>query len=108
MVTLRCQVVRWVSDEPQPGWVEARFTDAHGRRWTFFDKPPIFENEAELTPEASYPQEAGLACVVTGTQIWTDGREILSISTRTPWSIESEEGQTEFHVSRDQLIDPLG
>lgn len=106
MVTLRCQVVRWVSDEPQPGWVEARFTDAHGHQWTFFDKPPIFENGAELTPAASYPQEAGLACEVTGSQIWTDGREILSISTRTPWSIESEEGQSEFHVSRDQFIDP--
>jgi len=34
-----------VSDEPQPEWVAAEMTDAHGRTWTFFDKYVIFTRE---------------------------------------------------------------
>jgi hypothetical protein len=28
---VRCQLVRWIDDEPQPGWVEARLADVNGR-----------------------------------------------------------------------------
>ncbi len=102
---VRCEVVRWVSDEPQPGWVEVRVTDVHGRQWTIFDKPSIFDCEGRIAPDASYPLDAGLACAVIEMVTWPDGREVLIVSTSTPWAVESEEGRTEFHVGRDQLID---
>jgi hypothetical protein len=35
--------LRWISDEPQPGWIEVEFIDADGRRWLVHDKPPMFE-----------------------------------------------------------------
>jgi hypothetical protein len=45
MDAVPCRIVRWVSDEPQPEWVAAEMTDAHGRTWTFFDKYVIFTRE---------------------------------------------------------------
>jgi hypothetical protein len=83
LAMLRYEVVRWVSDEPQPGRVEVRVADVDGRQWTFFDKPPIFEYEGRLASDAAYPQKACLACEVIGTVTWPDGREVLSASTST-------------------------
>jgi hypothetical protein len=40
--TLRCEAVRWVSDDPFPGWLEVTFTDAEGHLWKVFDKPAVF------------------------------------------------------------------
>jgi hypothetical protein len=44
---VRWHTIRWVSEEPQPGWVEVRMTDAFGREWIFLDKPAIFGGDAE-------------------------------------------------------------
>ena len=37
-VAIRVSIVRWMDDEPQPGIVECRLTDRHGRDWTFIEK----------------------------------------------------------------------
>ncbi len=100
---MRCEVVRWVSDEPQPGWVEARLVDADGRTWVFFDKPSIFDGGGGLRGDATYPQEGVLAGEVIGTRTRPDGREVVTVSTRSPWSVASQEGRTEFEVGSDQL-----
>jgi hypothetical protein len=100
MVLVRCEVVRWVSDEPQPGWVEARLTDARGRRWAVFDKPPVFAGGELLTADAHYPVDAHLGCEVIGSGVGADGVELVRILLL---GSESVEGQTEFEVTQDQL-----
>ena len=40
---LRIQITKWLSYEPQPGFVEAEFTDARGRTWTFHEKTPYLK-----------------------------------------------------------------
>ncbi|NRQ34038.1 hypothetical protein HII36_19590 [Nonomuraea sp. NN258] len=81
-------------------------TDVHGRRWSIFDKAPIFDDGNRLTPEAAYPQEVEIACEIVAAVTGPDGREALVISTDKPWGVAAAEGQTEFQVSRDQLVPP--
>ena len=69
MVFLRCEAVRWVDDEPQPGLIEVRFTDAHHQQWAFIDKWPVFAGGDDLSPDSRYPAEVSILCdiLTTGT-----------------------------------------
>ncbi|MEH0473468.1 hypothetical protein ACN6K4_006524 [Streptomyces hayashii] len=98
MVFLRCEAVRWVDDEPQPGLVEVRFTDAHHQQRAFIDKWPVFSGD-DLTPDSRYPVEVGVLCDILTTGSTSD---TVRISV-TPWGLESLEGETEFEVRADQL-----
>ena len=83
-----------MSDEPFPGWVEIRLTDAEGSTHAFFDKPPVFESGNELRPDADYPFDIDLDC-----QIETDeGRETLNI---TMTHDETPDGRKAFRVARE-------
>lgn len=64
MATARAAAVRWVSDEPQPGWVEVILTDASGRKHSIFDKPPLFDAANRVRPDSAYPIEVDLQCDV--------------------------------------------
>ncbi|MFD8650906.1 hypothetical protein [Streptomyces mirabilis] len=99
MVFLRCEAVRWVDDEPQPGLVEVRFTDAHHRQWTFTDKWPVFSGDDDLAPDSRYPVEVGILCDILTTGNTAD---TVKISV-TPWGLESLEGHVEFEVRANQL-----
>ncbi|MFI0736737.1 hypothetical protein ACH4PU_01320 [Streptomyces sp. NPDC021100] len=87
-----------MSDEPIPGWVEVRFTDAAGRKWSVFDKPPVFDELDVLRPDSSYPVDVTIACVVLGER---DG--LVTVST-TPHHVETPDGRDEFVVRREQLV----
>ncbi|MEV8536193.1 hypothetical protein [Streptomyces sp. NPDC051211] len=101
MVFLLCEAVRWVDDEPQPGLVEVRFTDAHHQQWTFVDKWPVFSGE-DLHPDSSYPVEVGVLCDILTTGNSADTADTVKISV-APWGLESLEGRIEFAVRADQL-----
>ncbi|MGW7139977.1 hypothetical protein ACWGVR_20495 [Streptomyces xanthophaeus] len=98
MAFLRCEAVRWVDDEPQPGLVEVRFTDAHQRQWAFIDKWPVFTGD-DLTPNSLYPVVVGVLCDVLTAD---DTASTVTISV-APWGLESLEGDIEFEVRADQL-----
>jgi hypothetical protein len=101
VVFLRCEAVRWVDDEPQPGLVEVRFTDAHDQQRAFIDKWPVFSGE-DLHPDSSYPVEVRILCDVLATCSSSDMTDTVRISV-APWGLESLDGRIEFKVQADQL-----
>lgn len=56
MTGVRMTIVRYVSDDPQPGLVEVRLVDAHGRAWLFHEKTAVVSAEP-LWADSAYPRE---------------------------------------------------
>ncbi|MEV2192987.1 hypothetical protein AB0I02_18645 [Streptomyces phaeochromogenes] len=108
MTSLRCEATRWAveyDDGTYPGFVEVRLTDANGRQWTFLDKPPIFSDGDELSPEAAYPIAVTMDCVILSRTSDPDGNEVVTISTGgRPEATEGD--RSEFDVRPDQLVEP--
>jgi hypothetical protein len=61
---VRAQAVRWVDDEPQPGWVEVHLQLADGTVARLFDKPPVVDRDDRLRRDSAYPVPVTLACAV--------------------------------------------
>jgi hypothetical protein len=97
---LRCEVIRRVSDDPFPGWIEVTFTDAEGHLWRIFDKPPIFGSTADLDRDSPLPVAVELDCEILA----VDG-DVVTISTLKPWDVATEDGRSEFAVFAWQLIE---
>jgi hypothetical protein len=98
---LTVTILRYLSDDPQPGIVECELIDADGRRHTFIDKTAIFSTH-NLDSKSAYPQNGIVACEIVTR--WNDplGRELVRINT-TPWGVESTEGLSEFEVLAEHL-----
>jgi hypothetical protein len=105
MPRLRCRVVRWVADEPNPGWVEVQFTDIHCEVWGFFDKPPIFETpgNAPLTRSTAYPVEIEMPVIVVDSQKSDQGAAVATIS--LPWGPHYDSAQDTFEVLSEHVLD---
>src|ERR1700677_1887837 len=102
MTEVRCRVVRWVADEPQPGLVEAQLTDADGRVWSLIDKEPIFCRDP-VSRETVFPVPAVIRCRVLARKIRPDGQEIVTIDTANPDGVDSD-GVTIFTMSARCLV----
>lgn len=98
---LRCQVVRWVSDDPQPGWVETQFRDADGEVWQMFDKPSVFEQPGgvSLTASTDYPVEVEMPVTVLSTRDSEVGNVVVSL----PWGLDYELRGDTFQVLEADL-----
>lgn len=104
--SVRCEIVRWLADEPQPGWVEARLLDAAGHVWEFHDKPPIFTTQP-VTPTTEFPISGEIRCTVLS-RLETVKRKVVKIATHMPDGLESTDGITEFMVDSDLLVQRSG
>jgi hypothetical protein len=104
MSAVRVSITRYLSDDPQPGWIECRLSDVWGREWIFEDKPPIF-SECYLSVEDTYPRPGVIRCEIVGRRWDADGREIVTVDTETPDHVESTTGETRFDVREGQLAD---
>jgi len=100
---LNCEILRWVSDEPQPGIVEARFTDAAGKSWVLFDKSAIFTAEA-INGGSAYPRPGIVRCEVLNRRRSVSGREIVRV--RAIDSPMTEGDIEEFEVEGGLLTSP--
>ncbi|MGJ5093457.1 hypothetical protein ACQR18_15385 [Bradyrhizobium oligotrophicum] len=98
---IRAEITRWVSDD-FPGFVECRFTDRFGTEWVMVDKSPIFTN-LSLRSDSQFPQPALIACEVLAKRQDDAGREIIEITIKTPWGLETTDGTTSFQLYADQL-----
>ena len=78
MLGIKVTILRYVSDEPQPGIVKCQFEDAYGRRWSFVEKTAIVSAE-HLDAQSTYPQLGVVAGEVIGRSLDAAGREVIQI-----------------------------
>jgi hypothetical protein len=104
MLGIRVTIVRYISDEPQPGVVECKLEDAHGRQWSFVEKTAIVSAE-HLDVHTSYPQRGIVAAEIVGRSVDAAGREIIRVDTDRPWHVESVDGATQFDVLAESLVE---
>jgi len=101
MAHILAQIVRWVSDD-FPGVVECRFADRFGREWAIIEKLPIL-SVADLRSNSRFPQPALIACKVIAKHQDDAGREIVEVTTMTPWAITATDGTSSFQLYAEQL-----
>ena len=103
VLAVKVTIIRY-ADHSQPGWVECKLTDAQGTEWSFIEKVPVV-TRAELDMHSIYPQPGVIACRIIDRSLDIEGREIVTIDTSTPWTVESTSGTTRFDVFLNQLLD---
>lgn len=99
---LKVQVTHLV-DEAFPGFVECQFQDVEGCKHAFIEKLPIVSARDTWPTSEDFPFIGYIACVVGERMTGEDGRLIAKIDTATPWSIESQGGNTRFRVFYSDL-----
>jgi len=104
MLGIRVTIVRYISDEPQPGIVECKLEDAHGRQWLFVEKTAIVSAK-HLDANTSYPQRGVIAAEIVGRNVDATGRETVRVDTERPWHVESVDGITQFEVLAESLVE---
>ena len=105
---LKCEIVRWVDDEPQPGIVEAHIVDADGRTWTFLEKTAIVDCEGTAGPDSIYPCPGLIRCEVLDHHGGTGGPPAILVTTLRPDGVKSVQQRSEFRVTVDQLAWSIG
>ena len=101
MIFIVADVMRFISDEPQPGIVECVFSDAFWRMHAFVEKAAIVGDDAMLATTV-YPVACELACGIVAE--WEEaGEPLVRVCTERPWHIVSVDGETNFVVRPSQL-----
>jgi hypothetical protein len=95
------QIVKFV-DNRFPGWLECEFVDAEGYNHRLIDKVPLFTT-ALLDATSGYPQSGIARCEILGRSRDDKNRELVTITTARPDTVESTEGLSEFVVLSTQL-----
>ena len=103
MVGLKITILRYISDEPQPGIVECELEDGHGRRWRIVDKTAVVSGEY-LDAHSTYPQAGMVTAEVVGRSLDSEGRKLIRVDIRR-WGIESVEGVTQFDVLPNLIVE---
>jgi hypothetical protein len=104
MLGVKVTIMRYISDEPQPGIVECHLEDAYGRRWSIVEKTAIV-SAGQLDAQTAYPQMGVIAGEVVGRSLDAAGREVIRIDIERPWHVESVEGMTQFEVLPESLVE---
>jgi hypothetical protein len=103
MLAVKVKIVRYLSDDPQPGVVQCELEDAHGQRWSIVEKTAIVST-ADLDARSSYPQQGLIGCEIVRRRRDAEC-EIVRITTERPWNVESIDGSTEFDVLPNALLE---
>jgi riboflavin kinase/FMN adenylyltransferase len=101
--SVEVEITRWVDDEPQPGIVECKLTDAAGSEHLFVMKY-YDATDAELGASSSYPQRGSIPCKILSMSVDASGQKSAEIDTDQVWrGHETIDGLTRFQVSTSQL-----
>lgn len=100
---VRVQIVRVIDSSCYPPFVECEFYDAWGGKHLVHEKYHVLTAE-NIDNVADLPCKGAIACEQV--REWQDnsGRMIVTVTTLTPWDIETVEGISEFDLLRTQLI----
>jgi len=99
MTGMKVSIVRYISDNPQPGIVECQFEDAYGHRWSFVEKTLVVSAE-QLDEHTAYPQPGETACNIVQRFADATGRQLIRVN-----ALESLEGVTQFDVLPEILVE---
>jgi len=99
MTGLKLSIVRYISDDPQPGIVECQFQDAYGRRWSLIEKTAVVSLD-ELDAHSIYPRQGVTECKIVQRFSDAAGQQMIRVNT-----IESVEGVTQFDVLPESLVE---
>jgi hypothetical protein len=95
-VQFLAEVLRWYSDEPQPGLIELSIRDASGREHRIISKWVYYLNEFDWT--TTYPFE-----------VWVDAEvakaDDTSVTVTLPWGTETVEGETTLSLTRINVVE---
>ena len=106
MIGIKVSILRYVTDDPQPGIVACQFVDANGRHWCFIEKTAVVYAWSEsLGPQSRFPIIGFIAGTIGNKVLAKTGDEALEFSTERPWGIESIEGESTFIVRMESLIE---
>jgi len=103
--SVRAEISRWVDDDPQPGIVECRFTDATGRTQSFVGKFYDFTDQ-DLSARSSFPVPGYIACEIVSRRRNDQDIEVAEVETDQikSWRAHaSVDGLSRFVVKSDQL-----
>ena len=103
MLGIRVTIVRYISDEPQPGIVECTRICSRSS-WSFVEKTAIVSAQ-HLDANTSYPQRGVIAAEMVGRSVDATGRETIRVDTERPWHVESVDGVTQFEVLAEALVE---
>lgn len=103
MLGIKVTVIRYVSDDPQPGIVECELVDVQGRRWQFIEKTAVVSADP-LDARATYPRPGVVAGELIKRSRDATGREVIRVDTERPWGVESVDGVTLFDVRPECLV----
>ncbi len=98
---LKVKIVEYV-DDSQPGWVRCTFEDAYEIEWSIIDKVPIVTDEY-LDEKCNYPRNGIISCVIIEEN--STSNDVIKIDTSEPIFIQAANGEHEFFVFKNQLID---
>ena len=94
-------VIRHVSDEPQPGVIEAELRDVGGRCWRFIEKCSAVEN-LDLDADTPYPQPGVILCTVVGRGRDASSKEAVEVEL---YGVYSVDGENRFTVYPSALVE---
>jgi hypothetical protein len=103
MVGIKVTITKYISDDPQSGIVEAKFTDAWDNEHILVEKTAILSSES-LNQGSQYPRDEFVECEVI--EKWTDekGRRLAKIDLNKPCGIETVNGLTTIDVEERVII----
>jgi hypothetical protein len=87
--------VRWVDDEPQPGWVEVEFTDADGVRQVLQGKWVDFASD--WPSKSAVPEDLSVQCEPVG-PMRSDGT--VKVALDLPWVDDGRTFRVDAHLLR--------
>jgi len=87
-----------------PGFIRSELKDRYSKVHEFAEKIPVMCGiDSEYGAESLYPLEITFNCMVVNS-FTENGNEWYQITTTEPYDISSEEGETEFEITKDQVI----
>ena len=95
-------IIKWITDDPQPGGVACQLTNAYGTQHVFIGKQVYF-TWVNFNQDSPYPQLGEIACTIIDQQCDPNGRQIIIVDTKRPWDIASTNHEAQFAVLAEQL-----